>query len=144
MLLRVLEGCFTVSPAPERSQDQREGNHMHCQRYRQAVGYRLLILIATTNSNGRLHREGWCQEHRSAANATMMNSDNILLLRPARVTSGLRCDSSNRPAMDTQDTTGGLILATVYAFGAPVGPPFIEFFVTQIAPVLCAAGILHH
>jgi len=80
------------------------------------------------------------QEHRRAANDTMIDSDNVLLLKPVRSTSGLRCDSSDRPAMNVQDTAGGIVIATVYAFGTPVDPPFIDFFETKIAPVLRAAG----
>jgi len=80
------------------------------------------------------------QEHRRAANDTMIDSDNVLLLRPVRATSGLRCDPSIRPAMNAQNATGGIILATVYTFGAPIDSLFIDFFETKIAPVLCAAG----
>lgn len=80
------------------------------------------------------------QEHRRAANDTMIDSGNVLLLKPVRATSELRCDSSGRPAMNAPDAAGGIILATVYAFGAPVDTSFVEFFETQVAPVLCAAG----
>lgn len=80
------------------------------------------------------------QEHRAAANGTMIDSDNVLLLKPVRATSGLRCDSSGRPAMNARDAAGGIMLATVYAFGAPVDTPFVDFFETKIAPMLCAAG----
>jgi hypothetical protein len=80
------------------------------------------------------------QEHRTTANATMMDSDNVLLLQPARPTSGLRFDASRRPAMDARDASGGVVIATVYAFDAPAGGPFVDFFETRIVPVLCAAG----
>jgi NIPSNAP protein len=80
------------------------------------------------------------QEHRTAANATMLDSDNVLLLKPVRATSGLCCDSSRRPALDAQEVAGGIVIATVYAFDAPVDSLFVEFFEMQIAPVLCAAN----
>lgn len=80
------------------------------------------------------------QAHGRAANATMLDSDNVLLLKPARATSGLRSDSSHRPAMDAQDSVGGLVLATIYAFDAPVESRCVECFETQIAPVLGTAG----
>lgn len=48
------------------------------------------------------------QEHRTAANATMLDSDNVLLLKPARITSGLHCDLASRPALDTQEEAGAL------------------------------------
>lgn len=80
------------------------------------------------------------QEHSAEANATMSDSDNVLLLKPARATSGLRCDSSRRPTIDEPDAAGGIVIATVYAFDAPVDGAFVEFFETKIVPVLCAAG----
>jgi hypothetical protein len=42
--------------------------------------------------------------------------------------------------MDGQGTAGGIGIAPVYAFEEPVGSPFVDFFETKIAPVLCAAG----
>lgn len=80
------------------------------------------------------------QEHRSGANDTMIDSDNVLLLKPVRAASSFRFDPVDRPAMGAQGTAGGIIIATVYAFDAPVGSPFVDFFEAQIAPVLCAAG----
>lgn len=80
------------------------------------------------------------QEHRRAANDTMIDSDNVLLLKPVRATSGLRCDSSGRPAMNAQDVAGGIVIATVYAFSAPIDTLFVDFFETKIAPMLCTAG----
>ncbi len=82
------------------------------------------------------------QAHRAEANATMIDSDNVLLLKPVRATSGLRFDSSHRPTMDAQDTAGGIVIATVYTFDAPVGSPFVDFFETKITPVLRAAGAI--
>lgn len=80
------------------------------------------------------------QEHRTVANDTMIDSDNVLLLKPVRAASSFRFDLVDRPAMDAQGTAGGIIIATVYAFDAPDGSPFVDFFEAQIAPVLCAAG----
>lgn len=80
------------------------------------------------------------QAHRAAANATMLDSDNVLLLKPARSISGLRYDSANRPARDAQESAGGLVIATVYGFKEPVENRFVEYFETQVVPVLCEAG----
>jgi hypothetical protein len=80
------------------------------------------------------------QEHRTTANATMLDSDNVLLLKPARATSGLRLDSSRRPALDAPEEAGGIVIATIYAFDAPVDESFIEFFETRIAPAIQSAG----
>ncbi|MEO6890348.1 MAG: NIPSNAP family protein [Ktedonobacteraceae bacterium] len=80
------------------------------------------------------------QDHRTAANATMLDSDNVLLLKPVRAASGLRFDPSRRPAMDAQDKAGGMIIATIYTFDAPIGSPFVDFFETKVTPMLCVAG----
>lgn len=80
------------------------------------------------------------QAHRTAANDTMLDSDNVLLLKPARVTSKLRADSSQRPAIDAPEEAGGIVIATVYGFDAPVENRFVECFETQVAPVLSTAG----
>lgn len=80
------------------------------------------------------------QEYRNAANATMLASDNVLLLKPARATSGLHGASASRPAMGAQEEAGGIVIATVYGFEEPVESRFIECFETQIAPVLGEAG----
>jgi hypothetical protein len=77
------------------------------------------------------------REHAAAANDTMLDSDNVLLLTPARPTSGFRVDASVRtePATD-----GGVILATIYAFDAPVDASFVAFFAAELAPALRGAG----
>jgi hypothetical protein len=77
------------------------------------------------------------REHGAAANDTMLDSDNVLLLKPARPTSGFRIDASVRIASETE---GGVILATVYSFDAPVDASFVEFFDADLAPALRGAG----
>ena len=80
------------------------------------------------------------QEHRRAANDTMRDSDNVLLLKPVRIASGLHGDPANRPAMDGEGEAGGMVIATVYGFEEPVESQFVECFETQIVSVLCEAG----
>lgn len=80
------------------------------------------------------------QEHHAAANATMLDSDNVLLLKPARALSGLRCASLHRPALDAPEEAGGIVIATVYAFDTSVESRFVEFFEERIAPALRVAG----
>src|SRR5258708_13458361 len=72
------------------------------------------------------------QEHGRAANDTMIDSGNVLLLKPVRATSELRCDSAGRPAMNAPDAAGGILLPARYAFCAPVAPPFFSFFSTKL------------
>lgn len=80
------------------------------------------------------------QEHRAAANTTMLDSDNVLLLKPARVTSGLHCDPASRPTIDAEESGEGLVITTVYEFEASVERRFVEYFEAQVAPVLREAG----
>lgn len=80
------------------------------------------------------------QAHRNAANDTLLDSDNVLLLKPASAASGFRLDLADRPAMDAKETAGGIFIATVYAFAEPVEATFSDFFATQIIPVLDRAG----
>jgi hypothetical protein len=77
------------------------------------------------------------QRHRDAANATMVDSDNVLLLRPARG-SALECDE--RPAPESELAGRGMVVATIYYFDAPVDDDFIDFFERDIKPAVTAAG----
>src|SRR5713101_8306174 len=65
--------------------------------------------------------------HREAANATMVVSDNVLLLRPASAASGFSFDDSDRPAPGSNEVSQALVVATIYYFDAPVGAGFVEF-----------------
>jgi quinol monooxygenase YgiN len=76
------------------------------------------------------------QAHRDAANATMIDSDDVLLLRPAAPASGFALDD----AWPDPQAAAGLIVATVYAFDAPVDIDFLEFFAAELHPSFAAAG----
>jgi hypothetical protein len=73
--------------------------------------------------------------HRDAANATMIDSDNVLLLHPAHPASGFMLENEHRSAPGS-----GLVTATIYYFDAPVKPDFISYFENSIQPVLTLAG----
>lgn len=75
------------------------------------------------------------KEHRQAANATMIDSDNVLLLRPARLGSGFFI-RNDRPAAGAK----GLVVATIYYFNEPVTEDFIGFFERTVKPTLTEAG----
>src|SRR6266436_7570283 len=45
------------------------------------------------------------KEHREAANATMVDSDNVLLLRPAAPTSGFSLENMKRPPLSAATTS---------------------------------------
>jgi hypothetical protein len=82
--------------------------------------------------------------HREAANATIIDSDNVLLLRPARPTSGFLLDPRNRPPAGTEQVPPGLVVATILSFEtAPLDDVF-DWFEGALAPALtnCGASIL--
>jgi hypothetical protein len=78
--------------------------------------------------------------HSKAANATMIDSDNVLLLRPARVESGFSLDNGNRPPLGADKVPKGLVVATIYYFDASVSEDFVDFFEKILKPVLIDAG----
>ncbi|KGQ18371.1 NIPSNAP family containing protein [Lysobacter dokdonensis DS-58] len=79
------------------------------------------------------------QAHRDAANATMIDSDDVLLLKPVAPASGFALDLSSPHVAHAPDH-GGLIVATLYAFDAPVDMDFLEFFAADLHPAVAAAG----
>jgi hypothetical protein len=80
------------------------------------------------------------QAHRTAANDTISDVSNVFLLRPARVATGFCFDPANRPRRDAPAVAGGIIIATIYAFDAPVDPRFVDFFENTMIPLLHKAG----
>ena len=82
--------------------------------------------------------------HSEAANATMVDSDNVLLLRPARPTSGFLLDPRNRPPAGTEQVPPGLVVATIVSFETAPSDDVFDWFEGALAPVLtnCGASIL--
>ncbi len=80
------------------------------------------------------------QAHRQLANDMIVDVDHVLLLKPAHAASNFRLDRVARPAMDTAETAGGVVIAKVYTFEAPVVAPFLDFFEKDVAPVLRGVG----
>ena len=78
--------------------------------------------------------------HRDAANTTMIDSDNVLLLHPATPGSGFSLADRKRPAVGTNEIRKELILATIYYFDAPVDARFVEFFEKTLKPTLTDSG----
>jgi hypothetical protein len=78
--------------------------------------------------------------HREAANATMIDSDNVLLLHPAAPTSGFSLGNRERPRLVSNETRSELIVATIYYFDAPVDEGFVEFFGKTVKPAVIGSG----
>lgn len=79
------------------------------------------------------------KEYRDATNATLVDSDNVLLLRLAHPNSGFVLNG-NRPPLGSHVKQDGFITASIYYFDQPVNSDFIEYFENTIKPVLSAAG----
>ena len=80
------------------------------------------------------------REHRDAANATMVDSDDVLLLRPALPGSGLVLDPAGRRPPGADDGGRGLVVVTVYPLATDTASGFPAFFASGFEPVLRAAG----
>jgi quinol monooxygenase YgiN len=76
------------------------------------------------------------QAHRNAANATMIDSDNVLLLRPTGAGEGFNAG----PRGGARDDHVAPVLATLYHFDAPVTDAFVHLFNDSIASFAGAAG----
>jgi len=70
--------------------------------------------------------------HRSAANATILDSDNVLLLRPAQPGGGFPPPAPRKGA--------GEILAFVHYLDDALTQPFVDFFEAHIRPRALAGG----
>jgi hypothetical protein len=78
--------------------------------------------------------------HREAANATMADSDDVLLLREALPGSGFGAATQPRAPVGVQATPSALAIVTTYSFAAPVDEAFLDFFDRTIAPAATLAG----
>ena len=76
--------------------------------------------------------------HRDAANATMIDSDDVLLLRPAAPDRGFALTGADRPAMGAA-APGSLVTVTLYHL-PPDEDEFAGFFLTDVVPLLEETG----
>ena len=78
--------------------------------------------------------------HREAANATMIDSDNVLLLHPATPTSAFAFGNKERPRAGANEARSELIVATIYYLDAPGDAAFVEFFERIMKPAVIGSG----
>ena len=83
------------------------------------------------------HGEAW-RRHRDAANATMRDSDNVLLLREAWPGSGFAPDTG-RPAIGATPSNACIAVVT-YAFAQPVDAAMCAFFRDAVQPLAATLG----
>src|SRR5262249_39213854 len=77
--------------------------------------------------------------HRTAANATMIDSDNVLLLKPARPRSGFSLEKLRRPAPGSTEVPKTLVVATIYYFDAPPDEAVLASFEREALPAFRSA-----
>ena len=78
--------------------------------------------------------------HREAANATMIDSNNVLLLHPATPTSEFSLGNRERTRPGSNETRNELIVATIYYFNTPVDAAFVQFFEKTVKPDVIGSG----
>src|SRR5262249_49357604 len=72
--------------------------------------------------------------------ATMIDSDNVLLLRPASLRSGFPASGIVRPPAGHTESPASVILATIYYRDHPFDDEFLHFFDGRVRPALAKAG----
>ena len=78
--------------------------------------------------------------HRAQANATMIDSDNVLLLRPVTARSGFPARAAARLPDGHAAAAPSRILATLYYRDRPFDQAFADFFDRRARPVLIETG----
>jgi quinol monooxygenase YgiN len=78
--------------------------------------------------------------HSKAANATMVDATNVLLLRPARAASGFSLRKLRREAPGATEAPKRLLVATIYSFDRGPGDDVVAWFDREAAPLLEGAG----
>lgn len=80
------------------------------------------------------------KEHRAEANATMIDFDDVLLLKPSKPGSGFRLKVGDRPAPAEDEVRGDMFAATIVPLAAGSEAAFADMFEAVLRPALEAAG----
>jgi hypothetical protein len=96
-------------------------------------------MIARATSLAKFYNGPVWAANCDAANATMIDSDNVRLLRPAGNTSGFFLEG-DRPGLGATAIPAGLVVATIYTLSASAAEGFADFFERMMAPRLTAYG----
>jgi hypothetical protein len=81
------------------------------------------------------------EAHRDAANATMIDSDNVLLLRLTSPNAGFQLENVSRAPVGSTIEREGILVATIYHLGTTKGVDFAAFFERELQPHLTNVGI---
>jgi hypothetical protein len=82
------------------------------------------------------------KQHGPAANATMIDHTNVLLLKAAGPGSGLRFDPSRRPPPDATETSGGVVVATILHLAVPASTAVIASLSDPVEPATHLAALV--
>lgn len=80
------------------------------------------------------------QRHRDAANATLLDNDDVLLLKPARAGSGFAAALATRPPVGSTAVAPDVFGVGICSLGAPAEHGFTGLFERVLAPLLRDAG----
>ena len=80
------------------------------------------------------------QAHREAANATMVDSDNVLLLRPLGGDQGLRAALQPRPRVDAAPPAGGVFTVTICPLLKAADDALVHAFDQNVHPWWVGVG----
>ncbi len=86
-----------------------------------------------------IHSPHWL-EHRDAANATLLDNDNVLLLRNARANSGFDLQGLERPAPGASSEPASFVAASIFMLDRAADETFIEAFELELLPLLSSHG----
>ncbi|GAA3924262.1 NIPSNAP family protein [Actinomadura viridis] len=85
-----------------------------------------------------LEGEAW-KAHGPAASATMLDSSDVLLLRPSALGAGFR-PKEGRPPVGSGTLPSSRVMVTLYFLNAPAGDAFLRFFDAQVSPLMAEMG----
>ncbi len=80
------------------------------------------------------------KKHSAQANATMIDTDDVLLLRPLTARSGFPDTEAARPPTSHTTPPPSCLLVTLYYRDRPFGEQFADFFNREVRPVLGGSG----
>ena len=80
------------------------------------------------------------KRHSARANATMIDSDDVLLLRPVSTHGGFPDPLAGRPPLGHTTPPPSCVLATIYYRDRPFDEEFTQFFDRCVRPELAGAG----
>lgn len=97
-------------------------------------------MIAREKALGDFYFGPIWKAHRDAANATLYDNDDVLLLHPVHDGAGFAIAGARRPAPDSAPSTTDFVVVTTYHFAHPVTDDFVRWFDGALRPLFADAG----